>query len=159
MTRLIGILAAMLVALPLAWRARHGDDRAKPAMCLSALGLAMPGPLVAIGLIWLFNHDWEPLIAIYDRTLTVPVLALLIRVLPITLMICWHALRSIPAETIDSAATEGAGAWSRLWYVVLPQRWPALLAAMLAALALAAGDLTASILMLPAGVDSVPRRD
>ena len=56
---------------------------------------------------------------------------------------------------LDSAATEGCGSVGQLGRIVLPQRIPALGVAWLIGLALALGDLTASILVVPPGVETL----
>ncbi len=56
---------------------------------------------------------------------------------------------------LDSAATEGCGWLGQLGRIVLPQRLPALAVAWLIGLALALGDLTASILVVPPGVETL----
>jgi len=56
---------------------------------------------------------------------------------------------------LDSAATEGCGSLGQLGRIVLPQRLPALAVAWLIGLALALGELTASILVVPPGVQTL----
>ena len=57
---------------------------------------------------------------------------------------------------LDSAATEGCGSLGQLGRIVLPQRLPALGVAWLIGLALALGDLTASILVCLRGSRRFP---
>lgn len=153
----LGALAAtsvVLVATPLAWWARRGGWRALPALLTTAVALALPGPILGIGWIWFFNRSDAPLLnALYDSERFGPLLALSLRSLPLGTIVLWHALRSLPRDPLEAAATEGAGGWSRLIRVALPQRWPALAAAWLAAFAIALGDVSAcNILILPPGV-------
>ena len=56
---------------------------------------------------------------------------------------------------LDSAATEGCDSWGQLGRIVLPQRLPALGVAWLIGLALALGDLTATVLVVPPGVETL----
>ena len=51
-----------------------------------------------------------------------------------------------------------ASPWQVLWRIALPQRWPALVAAWLAAFAVAAGDLAWAHLVTPPGIDLIQRR-
>jgi iron(III) transport system permease protein len=157
-TALIGAVAAtasVAVSFPLALFARRGGWAAWPALLIAAILLAVPGPLLAMevnairplsrGTVWL-----------YDRTIFAPVLVLALRALPLTLLICWYALRTLADDVVDSAKTEGAGPLVRLLRVVAPQRAPAIAAAWLAALAVSAGDVSSSILAAPPGVSTIP---
>jgi iron(III) transport system permease protein len=82
----------------------------------------------------------------------------LFRTLPVAFLMVWHALRLVPAETLETAALEGAGPLVRLWKVVLPQIAAALACAWLAALALSMAELSASILLVPPGVNTLAIR-
>ena len=161
-TALIGVLSATVAvsaAIPLAWLARRGGWRALPALMVAAVGLATPGPLAGLTVIEVLNRPTPAWMAwLYDRTLAPPVLALLVRVLPIALLVCWHALRSVADDVLESAASEGAGPVVRCLWIAVPQRWAALGAAWLVAFAIAAGDLTYTSLVVPPGVKTVPIR-
>ena len=110
---LIGSLAAtadLLLAIPLAWIARRGGWRAVPTLLLTALCLAMPGPVVGLVVIALLNRPEVPLLAtLYDRSILAPWLALAIRGLPAATVVLWHALGTVPEELLESAALDGAG--------------------------------------------------
>jgi iron(III) transport system permease protein len=160
-TILISALAAtsaIALAMPFAWLARRGGRRSIPALLVSALCLATPGPLVGLGVIWLLDRDQSLLIWLYDRTVFAPVLAMLVRILPIAILLCWYALRTVPDDVLDSAACHGAGPWSKFWLIAAPQRVAAIAAAWLAAFVIASGDLACSILVVPPGVTTVPIR-
>jgi ABC-type spermidine/putrescine transport system permease subunit II len=73
----------------------------------------------------------------------------LVRALPIATLIIWPALASIPQAQLDAAAIDGCGWWGRLLRIALPQRWPAVAAAWLIALAIAVGELAATVLVMP----------
>ena len=75
--------------------------------------------------------------------------------LPAATLILWHAFRTIPADVLESAALDGAGPLARMWHIVLPLRFGAIAVAWLVALAVALGDLAASILVLPPGVATI----
>jgi iron(III) transport system permease protein len=159
---LIGGMAAtcaLIAGAGLAWWARRGGWRALPALTLGACGLAIPGPLIGLGIIWIMDRS-EPsiLIWLYDRTILAPVLAIAIRTLPLATLCCWYVLRSVADDALDCAACEGADPWARFWLVAWPQRRFGLAAAWLAVFALATGDLACSILVVPPGVTTVPIR-
>jgi iron(III) transport system permease protein len=150
---------AVVLGLPLAWLARRGGWRSAPAVAIAATGLAIPGPLIGLSIIWLLDRPFPPgLIWLYDRTLFAPVLAMLVRTLPITILFGWHVLSSIASDILDAAACDGAGTWRQFWWIAVPPRIASLLAVWLVAFAVATGDLACSILVVPAGVTTIPIR-
>jgi iron(III) transport system permease protein len=150
---------ALLLAIVLAAPARRGGWLSLPAIAACVLALATPGPLVGVLLMRAFNQPWSPLlIYLYDRTALVPVIAQAMRALPIAVLVVWHSLATLSDDELAAAALDGAGPLRRLAAIVLPQRWPALAGAWLAALAIAAGDLAWSHLVMPPGIETVQRR-
>lgn len=150
---------ALLAAAVLAWLARDGNWRALPASLATALCLAVPGPLVAIALIELMNRPSIGLLVwLYDDTIAAPLVAQMVRALPIALLVLWPALRTISGETLAAAALDGAGRWTTLLLIVLPARRGAFAVAWLAAAAVAAGDLGHSLLVIPPGMETIQRR-
>ncbi len=104
---------AHLVALPLGWMARRGGLAVSPAIIIGAATLAIPAPLLGIGLIhWLDNPDL-PWIGWMYQTVAAPMLGQAIRALPLTMFIAWFGFRSIPEEQFEAATIDGAGRWSR----------------------------------------------
>jgi iron(III) transport system permease protein len=161
-TAVISGLAATLAVVMgaiLGWLARRGGRRAWPALVTATVGLAVPGPLLGLAVLWLRNQELPPgLLWLYDRTVAAPVLTATVRCLPLAILISWTAWRTLADDVLDAAACDGAGAWSRFWRIAVPQRWLALSAAWLAAFAVSAGDLATSILVVPPGMATVPIR-
>ena len=161
---------AMASSIALAWLARRGPWRALPAIGAAALGMALPGPLVGVALIWLLNHDLPPaitasdgqakswLLVLYDETPLAPILAQTIRALPLATLLCWHSFRTLSRDVLDAAALDGLTPWQVLWRVALPQRWAGLTGAWVAGFAVAAGDLAWVHLVTPPGMDLIQRR-
>jgi iron(III) transport system permease protein len=160
---------ALLVGVALAWLARGGGWRSVPALLAVVLGLAIPGPLVGVALIHLFNHDLPPqlatpsgpkswLLILYDDTPLAPILAQAIRALPLATLVAWHSLRTLDRDVLAAAALDGLSPWRVFWKVALPQRWRAIAAAWLAALAIAAGDLAWAHMVTPPRMDLIQRR-
>ncbi len=156
---LIGTLAATaatLAAIPLAWAARRSHRLAAAVMLVAIVCLALPGPLLGLTIIVLLNNPRVPWLNwLYDNSILAPWLALTIRALGPAVLVVWHAVRTIPQAMLDSAATEGCGTLGQLWFIVLPQRWSAMVVAWLIGLSLALGDLTASSLVLPPGEETL----
>jgi iron(III) transport system permease protein len=157
---LMASVAASMVlaaALPIGWLARRRDELGLvgkiAAISLAAAALAVPGPLVGIGLISLFNHpDAGFLNFLYDHTIVVAAIAQAVRAFPLGMLIVWHALNTMPGDLLEAAELDGAGTWTRTVRIVLPLRWPALALAWLATFVVAIGELSATILVVPAGV-------
>lgn len=172
-TLIVAALAATLALIAgtwLAWLACRGGWRQWPALAAVVLGLAIPGPLVGVALIWLMNRDLPPLIpsrdgsakswllVLYDETPLAPILAQAIRALPLVVLIGWHSFRSLNRDMLAAAALDGAAPWQVLWRIAIPQRRLALAGGWLAALAIAAGDLAWVHLVTPPGMDLIQRR-
>jgi iron(III) transport system permease protein len=161
-THMIAAAAAMLAlltAIVLAAPARRGGWRAIPALAVAVLALATPGPLVGVLLIRLLNQEWSPtLIYLYDRTAFAPIIAQAIRALPVAILLVWHSLATLSDDELSAAALDRASPLRTLWLIAMPQRWPALAGAWLAAFAIAAGDLAWSHLVMPPGIETVQRR-
>ena len=158
---LVAASAALAIAVPLAWLGRRGR-----AMILLMLGmatlLAIPGPVWGLTTIRLLNWPTDSWLAgltyLYDRTLLGPWIVQSMRALPISTLVVWGALVGVPSATLENAALEGASGWRRLLFVALPQIWPSVLAAWLVAAMISCGELTATILVQPPGVTTLPNR-
>ncbi len=161
-TLLIGGLAAtaaVLIATPLGWLARRGRMREAPALSLAATCLAIPGPMLGLSVIWLLNREEsDTLIWLYDRSVFAPWLAMLVKALPIALFVLWYAFRTVPNELVESANVEGASSLTRFFRIGIARHRRSLAVAWLASYAVAAGDVSASILVRPPGVTTVPVR-
>ncbi len=149
--------SAVAVGVLLAWLSRRGGVAALLILALMAACLSLPGPLLGLGLIWALNRPEFPWLAdLYDYSILAPCVALTLRALPLTALVLWHALRSVPEETLEAAMLDGAGWWTRLFLIALPQRRSALMLAWLVAFAISLADLAASILVVPPGVMTLP---
>ena len=147
---LAGGAAAVTVALAwsLAWLARGSGAWRAATTAIVALTFAVPGPVAGMAL----EVAYLPFAFVADTPLIV-ILAEVGRTLPYGLLILWPSVRCIPQAYLDEAAVAGYGAVGRIGRVALPAtRW-ACLAAAGVAFALALGELPASNLVAPAGVD------
>jgi len=151
----------------MAWAAVRSDQRRGnwwrlapgAILVLLSLCLALPGPILGLGAIWLLNAPgWGVLNYLYDRSILAPWLVLSVRGLPLATLIMWHAFRSVPKELLDCAVLDGAGRLGRFWRVVLPNRLAALGVSWLGAFAVALADLAASILVVPPGMTTLSIR-
>jgi iron(III) transport system permease protein len=150
---------ALLVSTFLAWRARASRFWAATLALLVALGWAIPGPIVGLGIIAALNRpEWPWALYVYDRTVLPPALAQMIRALPLVGLILWYAFQTLPSNELEAAELDGASSWATLRYIALPQRASALVAAWLVAFAIAIGDMGATILVVPPGVEPLSVR-
>ncbi|HEY4232468.1 MAG TPA: ABC transporter permease subunit [Lacipirellulaceae bacterium] len=154
-------MAALLLGVPLAWSMRGTSSLPWLRLGLIALLMAVPGPLLGIGLIRLLNQPTDSRLAslgwLYDTNFA-PWLVQTLRALPVVTLILWPTLASVPQSMLDTAATDGAGWWRRLLFIVIPQRGSALVAAWLVALAVAVGELAATVLVVPPGPTTISVR-
>lgn len=133
--------------------------RAAPALLVVAVGLALPAPVVGLGIVWLVDAcDCRFVYWLYDQPIPAPCMALVVRGLPLATLIAWHALRTVPVELLETAAADGAGPLRRLWSVALRLRLSAVALAWVVALAVALGDLGASFPVVPPGVETLSIR-
>jgi iron(III) transport system permease protein len=155
--------AAVLIGLPLAWSMRGKTSQRLPWLRLGAIAflLAVPGPLLGIALIRLLNQPTDSPLSclawLYDTNFA-PWLVQTLRALPIVTLILWPTLATVPQAMLDTAATDGAGWWRRLLLIVIPQRWPALVAAWFVGFAVAVGELAATLLVVPPGPTTISVR-
>ena len=152
-------LSVLAISVPLAWFSQSW--RTIRMLCWAAvlLGLAIPGPILALGLGRLFNHpdsDW--LFYLYDRTLVLPWLALGIKTFPYAFLLAIFAVRQVPERVLEAASLDGAGRIRQLLAVVIPQILTFMASLWILAFAISVGDLSTSILAVPPGVTTVAIR-
>jgi iron(III) transport system permease protein len=118
------------------------------ALGILGAGLAVPAPIVGLGLIILWNHGSSALV--YQSQLIV-MLAWFARFLPIAIFLTQGALARVPRELECAAALAGRGALERFTAVVIPHAAPGLIAAWLATCVLSATEFSATLLVAPPG--------
>ena len=151
--------AATIVGALFAWGARRSRGWSGALVASIACGLALPGPVLGIAIIKLMNRPgWPWALYLYDRTIVPCVVAQMVRALPLACLMLWYAFETIPADELEAAELDGAGAWARFRRVALPQRWFAVVAAWLMALAVAIAEIGATILVVPPGVEPLSVR-
>jgi len=156
------VVAATFVGAVLAWALRTRYLPALPTALLLALGLSIPGPLLAVWIIQIMNHPDDsffwPLTWCYNHTIVAPSLVQFLRALPLTTLLLWSQFASISQDVLDSATSEGASWWRQLLGIALPLRWAAVIAAAAMAMIVAISDLAATLLVAPPGVSTLSMR-
>ncbi len=156
-------LLASLAATLLAWSARYWP-KSKPTIAIGVvLLLALPGPLVGVVLLRLFSQPpdvpmLDKLATLYDRTWIAPLLAQLLRITPIATLIVLAGMMKLPESHLDNARTDGAG-WLRILFsVAIPRQWTTIALAGVVAGLLSLGELSATVLVVPAGIEPISVR-
>ncbi|AUJ81582.1 ABC transporter permease [Enterobacter cancerogenus] len=145
-TGLLGLLASWLVVM----------QKIKGRAMLDALSLmpaALPGIVVGVGLILLWNRSFWP-VSPYNSWVIL-LLSYCCLLLPWPVRYVGSALRQLGGSLEPAARVHGASAFQTLRYIVMPLVSPALLAAMLMVFAIASRELVTSLLLAPAGTQTV----
>jgi iron(III) transport system permease protein len=160
-TFLIGMtssLSIMILASTLVWKARTSVRFQILLGMTWVVSCTLPGPLIGslIGSLFsLSDSDW--INYLYDRTILAPVLATVVFCWPFPPLILWFVFRKVSSETIDHARLDGAGDWTIFWRFGIGDQLPKLFGCWLVTLAICLGELSASQLVLPPGMDTLPR--
>ncbi|MDU1516282.1 MAG: iron ABC transporter permease [Klebsiella michiganensis] len=142
----IGLLAAWLVLV----------QKMKGSAIVDALSLmpaALPGVVVGVGLILLWNQPFWP-VSPYNTGFML-LLSYCCLLLPWPVRYVGSALRQLGHNLEPAARVHGATPLQALRLIVLPLIFPALLAAMLMVFAIASRELVTSLLLAPAGTQTV----
>ncbi|WP_318365296.1 iron ABC transporter permease [Enterobacter sp.] len=145
-TGVLGLLAAWLVVV----------QKIKGRSVLDALSLmpaALPGIVVGVGLILLWNRTFWP-VSPYN-TWAILLLSYCCLLMPWPVRYVSSALRQLGGNLEPAARVHGASALQALRLIVLPLVFPAMLAAMLMVFAIASRELVTSLLLAPAGTQTV----
>ncbi|MBA7847239.1 iron ABC transporter permease [Klebsiella sp. RHBSTW-00484] len=143
---LVGMLAAWLVLV----------QKIRGSAIVDALSLmpaALPGVVVGVGLILLWNQPFWP-VSPYN-TWFMLLLSYCCLLLPWPVRYVGSALRQLGNNLEPAARVHGATPLQALRLIVLPLVFPAQLAAMLMVFAVASRELVTSLLLAPAGTQTV----
>ena len=156
---LVSAAVLMVVAIGFCWLAIENLKwRIAFVLCVALLA-SIPGPLLGVGVVSLcssYDYDW--LAYLYDRTIFPTVLATALFCWPLVALITYCVLAGTAKDALEHANVEGAGQLSRLIRIAVLQNWMAVVGCFLIAFVLSFGELSASQMVLPAGIDTVPRR-
>ena len=145
-----GVACAVLGLLGAECATRREGDPSRGRLCLLMLPLALPAPLVGIGLIgvgrWLPLGDW------------MPALAATVRFAPVATLTVLAQMRRVDRRLLEAATVTAPSrlrAWVRVKLVLVG---PGLLAAALACMALTTAELGATLLVAPPGKATLAMR-
>lgn len=146
--------AALVLALLVAGALRRGAHAPPRALDLVAsLPTALPGVVIAVGLILFWNAAWNPL-ALYGTPLIL-VVSYLTVTFPYALRYAQIGLAASGGRLDAAASVHGAGAAARLLRITLPLALPALVGAASVVFALSMRELVTSVMLQPPGMQVV----
>ena len=159
---LIAFTSATLIMM-LATAFSAAARRSRVAQIVFALTLAIccsiPGPTIGTSIAAMMsNVDNETLRWLYNYTIAAPVVANVVFCWPIGALVVWFVFRQIPQDALDSANLEGAGPVNRFIQFGIIANIAALVGCWLISFAFCFGELSASQIVRPAGIDTVPRK-
>lgn len=146
LTGALGFLAAWLSA----------GRQLRGAGAIDALALlpaALPGVVVGVGLILAWNQPFWPLSPYGSWVILLCSYACLL--LPYPMRYVTAALTQLGPTLEAAARVHGAGLWRTLWRITLPLSAPSVVAAMMMVFAVASRELVTSLLLAPAGLQTV----
>ena len=152
-----GILSACitlppaLAAASALHRRKSGHDAWWPVLMLP---LAMPAPLIGVGLIRVWNGAALGWTGLYN-TLLMPALACTLRFLPFSVLLLLAAMRRQDPLLADAARLLQRNRLHGLLHVRLPLLAPSITGAALLATVLSFGELGATLLLIPPGTGSL----
>ena len=125
-----------------------------------AITCALPGPTIGTLIAGLFANlengtfiHW-----LYNYTIAGPVVANFVFCWPLGTLIVWFVFRKIPQDSLDAADVDGAGWIARMSRFGFAENRAALIGCWFVTFALSFGELSASQIVRPAGMDTVPRK-
>jgi ABC-type Fe3+ transport system permease subunit/DNA-binding beta-propeller fold protein YncE len=122
---------------------------------LAWLPFLLPGVLLGIGLIALFNRPWFSLLY---QSAAIVILAFVIRYLALGWNSLAHALQTVDRDLTDAARLDGATRWQMLRYVQWSQVAPQAAAAWYIVFLLCLWDVESMILIVPPGDETLALR-
>jgi iron(III) transport system permease protein len=127
----------------------------RSADTLTLLLFTLPGTVLGVGLIALWNHRATGFVY---GSIAMVLLAYVAQYTALTSRITLATLANVPQSLEEAAQLAGAPWLARIWHVVVPAALPGVLAAWLGAFIFCLRDLGASMLVYPAGQDTLPER-
>ncbi len=122
---------------------------------LTLLLFTLPGTVIGVGLIALWNR---PGIGFLYASAAMVIFAYLAQYTALTSRITLATLANVPRSLEEAAQMTGAPWLARIWHVVVPAALPGVIAAWLIGFIFCLRDLGASMLVYPAGQDTLPVR-
>jgi iron(III) transport system permease protein len=149
----LAALALGLIVAGALLRRKAAPTPSRALDLLASLPTALPGVVVAVGLILFWNAPWNPL-GIYGTPLIL-VISYLTVTFPYALRYAQVGLAASGAQLEFAASVHGAGAVGRFLRVTLPLAMPALAGAASVVFALSMRELVTSVMLQPPGTQVI----
>jgi len=158
---LIAIVAATIVcaiAMPLVWFGRKSLFGRLVIGLVFGILAAIPGPSIGLGVAELFSFINVSMFQyLYDRTIAAPVIANVLFCLPLAIPIFWFLASQIAIDQQEQATLDGVSPSRQFFHFSLLGHWKANLGAWFLVAAFCFAELSATQMVLPPGMDTVPR--
>ena len=147
--------ASMVFSVPLVYLySRHYSVFSSLIYKLSYTGYALPGVIVALGMVYIFNNH----IPVLYNTVFLIVVAQLIRFMPQVLQSGETALNMVSPRIDESARSLGHPTWSVILFVIMPSILPGLLAGGALVFVSSLKELPVTLMLRPPGFDTLAIR-
>lgn len=151
-TAMLGALLAVLAATAFAWAARFkGGVLSRFIEYSQWLGLAMPGLILALGVLWLFLG--LPFLSTFYGTPVLMVFALFVATIPLASRTASAAMAQIPKSLEEAAWVSGASKYRAIWDIIIRLMLPSLVSGWLLCFVVISGVLSIPLLLSTAGAD------
>ncbi len=146
-------VAGMGAALLAANIVRRGGRIATLVDLFSTLPMAIPGVVLAVGIILFWNAPWNHL-PVYGHTIIMAV-AYATLTFPFAFRYAQTGLAQIPPRLEQAGRVHGASPWHNALRIQLPLVWPMLVGGATVVFALSMRDLVAPLILQPAGTQVI----
>ncbi|MCA9217035.1 MAG: iron ABC transporter permease, partial [Planctomycetales bacterium] len=133
--------------------------KSKLATCIgwtvAIAGLAIPAPILALSIVRLFSQSQSPIVANLYDSIFVSCVVLTIRCFPFAYLLAIHSVNSVGRRVFEAAALDGLTSWQQLRIVGLRSLSPFFVATWVICFAWVIGELSATILTVPPGFNTI----
>lgn len=159
---IIALTSASMILLAATWISAVGRKSGWVQVlfaCTLAISFALPGPLLGMSIASVMGFlDGRWFVWLFNYTIFAPVLANFIFCWPLGALVTWFVFGKIPEDALESVRVEGAGKLTSYLSLGIRANWLPLLGCWLITFACCFGELSASQIVRPAGIDTVPRK-
>jgi iron(III) transport system permease protein len=151
-------MIGLLVGLGVAYVLTYSGFRFKRAIeTVSIVTLAVPGVVLGIGYIFVWNQAWlEEIGLLLYGTPWILVLAAVAGAIPVITRLMTGAMAKVPAQLLTAAQLQGGGFLARIRHILLPLIRGALVSAALAAFGSSMFDLAVNSILFPPKFSTLP---
>jgi iron(III) transport system permease protein len=151
-------ITTLAFAIGLAWMARQSPRARIPVIMIVSVCFALPGPVIGTGLLQIYNQvDHEFIQFLYNRTVLPVIVADVIVCLPIATLLLWFVFSATPIDAEEHLRTEGARGFRVFWQLGVLSNIGPIFGVAILCFVIGYGELSATQMVLPPGVETVPR--